>query len=183
MISQPSTVPIIWINEIHPHLLTLQYEYGCNGKNCEIEWDICSLPWGNMGISLHILYNGMSTPDRNCRLNLTISWTKKRQISRLQRKTVPEMSFEKKERSLNNSSYIGRSEIFRTFLKIDQQNTRVFPKNATPKKDRKGSIYHNLSLLSSVFFIKILSFLWRFYTRKSDKITQKQPGSPNRISR
>jgi hypothetical protein len=156
----------------------LQYEYGCNGKNCEIEWDICSLPWGNMGISLHILYNGMSTPDRNCRLNLTISWTKKRQISRLQRKTVPEMSFEKKERSLNNSSYIGRSEIFRTFLKIDQQNTRVFPKNATPKKDRKGSIYHNLSLLSSVFLSKFYLFYGGFIQENQIKSLKNNPGVP-----
>ena len=84
------------------------------------------------------------------------------QISRLQRKTVPEMSFEEKERSLNNSSYIGRSEIFRTFLKIDQQNTRVFPKNATPKKDRKGSIYHYCPwffikiLQNSIFFMEVL---------------------------
>ena len=33
VISQPSTVPIIiWINEIHPHLLTLQYNMDVMGK-------------------------------------------------------------------------------------------------------------------------------------------------------
>ena len=56
------------------------------------------------------------------------------------------------------------------------------PKTQPQKKIEKVQfIIIVLGFLSK--FFKILSFLWRFYTRKSDKVTQKQPGSPNQISR
>ena len=130
--------------------LDIAVQYGGNGKNCEIEWDICSLPWGNMGISLHILWDEHPgkelQPDnfldqKNANIQASAKDCPWNVIRR--KGTVPKQfqlyMLYRKIRNLPNIS--------------EDWSTKYtcFPQKRNPKKDRKGSIYHNLSLLSSVF--------------------------------